>query len=110
MKARPLPLDPRQECARQKGEKNREKWQADEGVCDRSMIFHDAERIARQRLRENVHIGENRAERRGKNGDSLLALGEKSLAEERARDSVSYRIHEGFKTAEVYTIQRVSAT
>ncbi len=76
---------------------------------DRAMVFHNAEGIARKRLRKNIHIGENRAERRGKDGDSFLALGKESLAEERARDSVSYWIHEWFKTAEVYTIQRVSA-
>jgi hypothetical protein len=76
---------------------------------DRAMVFYDAQRIARDSFRKNVYVGENRAERRRKDGDSLLAFGEKSLAEERARDSVSYRVHEGFKTAEVYTIQRLRA-
>src|SRR6202050_1773324 len=73
------------------------------------MVLHDAERIARDRLGKNIHVREHCAQRRGKDCDSFLASGKKSFAEERARDSVSYRVHEGFKTAEVYTIHRASA-
>ena len=74
---------------------------------DRAMVFHDAQRIARKSFGEKIDIRENRPERCSKNSDSLLAFRKKRLAEKRARDSVSYRVHEGFKTAEVYTIRRV---
>ena len=71
-------LQPGTESARENSEKKREKRQADERVRDRAMVFDDAERIARKCFRDNVHVGENRAERRRKDGDSFLALGEKS--------------------------------
>ena len=78
------------------------------------MVFHDRERIVMRDLRvrfvERVNVGENGAERGRENRDLFLALREKSLAKERARDSVSYRVHEGSEREEVYTIRLFQAT
>ncbi len=99
---------------RKRGEQQGEKRQPHERMRDRAMVFHDRQRIVMREFVEafveDVDIGEDGAERGRENRHSLLAVGEKSLAEERACNAVCYRVHEGSERGKVYTIRPFQAT
>ena len=60
---------------------------------DGAMIFDDGQRIAGENFLNDVHIGKHRARRGGESRDAAVTLRKKALADERANDSVSYRVH-----------------
>src|ERR1039458_4820469 len=74
--------------ARENCEEYGEKWQPDERMGERTMIFDDSERIARKDLDDNIRVGENRSESRGERCNASIAFRKISLAEKCARDSV----------------------
>src|SRR5487761_948069 len=100
MRAFGIPRDSRAREPRESGGENR---QADERMREAAMVARDGERIARERVDENVHVRENGAESGGENGDARggvarptrrIPLREKRLADERASDAVRDWVHD----------------
>src|ERR1700733_3076706 len=73
-----------------------------------AVIFDDGKRIAREDFLDDVNIRKHRSDGRGKSCDAAVTLREKTLADQRADNSVSYGVHERLEKRRVYTIARKS--